>query len=193
MKQDAEKNNIMILVNQFIGSLVYTLLLIFWSNWSNNNFKAEFLIFLLPPVFYSAIKFQQRIYLASLLIVISVSLSTLLYMDLNFSYLFNTASIICVITTFSSECIFRLGKAQIDQREKVIMKQNEIISNVNQLSGLLPICTSCKKIRDDQGNWSGVETFIRNHSEAEFTHSMCPDCVKKYYPDFDENNEDNCC
>ena len=50
------------------------------------------------------------------------------------------------------------------------------------LRGLLPICTSCKKIRDDQGYWNQLEIYIREHSEAEFTHGLCPECVKKFYP-----------
>ena len=58
------------------------------------------------------------------------------------------------------------------------------LAKVRLLSGLLPICASCKKIRDDQGYWQQVEVYIRNHSEAEFTHGMCPDCMAKFYPDF---------
>ena len=50
------------------------------------------------------------------------------------------------------------------------------------LRGLLPICTSCKKIRDNQGYWNQLEIYIREHSEAEFTHGLCPECVKKFYP-----------
>ncbi|GBE35132.1 putative histidine kinase sensor domain protein [bacterium BMS3Bbin06] len=53
------------------------------------------------------------------------------------------------------------------------------------LSGLLPICSSCKKIRDDKGYWNQIEVYIRDHSLAEFSHSICPDCTKKLYPDLD--------
>jgi len=55
-------------------------------------------------------------------------------------------------------------------------------NHVKTLTGLLPICTSCKKIRDDQGYWNQLEIYIREHSEAEFTHGLCPECVKKFYP-----------
>lgn len=64
------------------------------------------------------------------------------------------------------------------------MALNDALSKVKQLSGMLPICASCKKIRDDEGYWNNVETYIREHSEAEFTHSICPDCVIKLYPSF---------
>ncbi len=58
------------------------------------------------------------------------------------------------------------------------------LSKVKQLSGFLPICASCKKIRDDEGYWNQIESYIRTHSEAEFSHSICPDCANTLYPDF---------
>ncbi|HWB58563.1 MAG TPA: hypothetical protein VG733_03685, partial [Chthoniobacteraceae bacterium] len=57
------------------------------------------------------------------------------------------------------------------------------LANVQQLRGLLPICSSCKKIRDQKGAWSEVESYIQRHTDALFTHSICPDCVKTLYPD----------
>jgi hypothetical protein len=56
---------------------------------------------------------------------------------------------------------------------------------IKQLSGLLPICSYCKKIRDDQGYWSQIETYIRDHSDAEFSHSICKECAEKHFPDID--------
>ena len=50
------------------------------------------------------------------------------------------------------------------------------------LGGLLPICAACKKVRDDQGYWSQIETFVQTHSEITFTHSLCPECMPKYFP-----------
>lgn len=70
-----------------------------------------------------------------------------------------------------------------EDREKLIVKLQNALSKVKQLSGFLPICASCKKIRDDRGYWKQIESYIRDHSEAEFSHSICPDCVKKNYPD----------
>lgn len=62
----------------------------------------------------------------------------------------------------------------------------EALSHVKQLSGLLPICSSCKKIRDDSGYWNKLETYIETHSEADFSHGICPDCYKTLYPDLYE-------
>jgi len=66
----------------------------------------------------------------------------------------------------------------------LIEELQEALNKVNLLGGLLPICASCKKIRDDKGYWNQIETYIRDHSEAEFSHGICPDCAKKLYPEF---------
>jgi len=77
-----------------------------------------------------------------------------------------------------------------EERERLILKLQDAIFQVKALSGLLPICASCKKIRDDKGYWNQIEAYIKDHSEAEFSHSICPDCAKKLYPEFyDEKNE----
>lgn len=65
------------------------------------------------------------------------------------------------------------------------------LENVKRLEGLLPICAGCKKIRDDNGYWNAVESYIQNRSEAEFSHSICPECAQRLYPDLKlyENND----
>jgi hypothetical protein len=70
------------------------------------------------------------------------------------------------------------------EREKLIAELQDAATKIKTLSGLLPICSNCKKIRDDKGYWKQIESYIRDHSEAEFTHSMCPICAKKFYPEF---------
>lgn len=62
-----------------------------------------------------------------------------------------------------------------------ITERKEAENNISILKGLLPICSFCKKIRSDQGYWERIEDYIRDHSEAEFTHSLCPPCAKKEY------------
>jgi len=71
-----------------------------------------------------------------------------------------------------------------EEREKLIVELKEALTKVKTLSGFLPICSSCKKIRDDQGYWQQIEAYIRDHSEADFSHGICPDCAKKLYPEF---------
>lgn len=70
-----------------------------------------------------------------------------------------------------------------EERERLILELQEALARVKTLSGLIPICASCKKIRDDQGYWNQLETYIQEHSEAEFSHSICPECMKKLYPE----------
>ena len=70
----------------------------------------------------------------------------------------------------------RRAKAQNDELSKVNRRLQEAMENVKTLSGLLPICANCKKIRDDRGYWNEVEAFIRARSGAEFSHGLCPEC-----------------
>ena len=75
----------------------------------------------------------------------------------------------------------RRAKAQNDELSKVNRRLQEAMENVKTLSGLLPICANCKKIRDDRGYWNEVEAFIRARSGAEFSHGLCPECEKKFF------------
>jgi CheY-like chemotaxis protein len=69
------------------------------------------------------------------------------------------------------------------EKEEMIMQLRDALNNVRTLSGLLPICSFCKSIRNDQGYWERVEKYISEHSEATFTHGMCEECAKKMYPE----------
>ena len=70
-----------------------------------------------------------------------------------------------------------------EERERLIEGLREALGRVKKLSGLLPICSSCKKIRDDHGYWNQLEVYISDHSDASFTHSFCPECVRRLYPE----------
>jgi len=67
------------------------------------------------------------------------------------------------------------------EREELIAELQKALSEVKTLSGLIPICASCKKIRDDRGYWNQIESYIKEHSEAEFSHGICPDCAAQFY------------
>jgi PAS domain S-box-containing protein len=71
-----------------------------------------------------------------------------------------------------------------NERARLLSKLQKAISEINVLSGLIPICASCKKIRDDKGYWNRIESYIEEHSAAEFSHGICPECTEKLYPDF---------
>jgi PAS domain S-box-containing protein len=74
------------------------------------------------------------------------------------------------------------AKKQEIEREHLIAELQEAFVKIKILSGLLPICSSCKKIRDDKGYWNTLEKYIAEHSDAMFSHGMCPDCMKRDYP-----------
>lgn len=76
-------------------------------------------------------------------------------------------------------------KARELERERLIDELETALANIKKLSGLLPICSQCKKIRDDKGYWQQLEEYIQDHSEAEFTHGICRECTRKLYPDFE--------
>jgi hypothetical protein len=77
---------------------------------------------------------------------------------------------------------FAYIKQKLLQEQQLTRQLTTALAEVKRLSGFLPICAACKKIRNDQGYWEQIETYIRDHSEAEFTHSICPECMPKLYP-----------
>lgn len=70
-----------------------------------------------------------------------------------------------------------------ERQQKLILELNEALAKVKTLSGFLPICASCKKIRNDSGEWEQMEVYIRDRSEADFSHGICPECAKQLYPE----------
>jgi methyl-accepting chemotaxis protein len=75
-------------------------------------------------------------------------------------------------------------KAEVE-REKVINELQQALAEIKTLRGIVPICSFCKQIRDDKGYWNQVESYIREHTEAEFSHGICPKCMAKHYPKSD--------
>ena len=99
-------------------------------------------------------------------------------------------AVVLTLTTCGINAYQRRIDALADQdarKQAELLKKNgqleEALAEVRTLSGFLPICTSCKKIRDDQGYWKQIELYLHEHSDAEFSHSICPSCARKLYPD----------
>lgn len=84
--------------------------------------------------------------------------------------------------TIAQQEIERRREAEAE-RDQVIRELQKSLAEVKTLRGFLPICAHCKKIRDDQGYWNRIESYIQAHSEAEFSHGICPDCARELYPD----------
>lgn len=72
------------------------------------------------------------------------------------------------------------------QNSRTLDKLQEALANIKTLRGLLPICSQCKKIRDDRGYWNHLEQYISEHAEVQFTHGLCPACIKKLYPELEK-------
>lgn len=86
------------------------------------------------------------------------------------------------IIIYYGKLLVKIVNAEERLRERAAKLEKALIE-IKQLSGLLPICASCKKIRDDKGYWNQIEAYISQHSEAQFSHSVCPECAEKLYPD----------
>jgi hypothetical protein len=71
-----------------------------------------------------------------------------------------------------------------EEQQKLIAELQGALAKIKTLKGMLPICASCKKVRDDKGYWSQIEAYISEHSEAEFSHGLCPECAQKLYPKY---------
>lgn len=85
--------------------------------------------------------------------------------------------------------VFNRLRQEDRKQEEIIDELQEALIEVKQLSGLLPICCSCKKIRDDKGYWQSIEKYISEHSEAQFTHGLCKECAHKLYPEIYKNTD----
>lgn len=111
----------------------------------------------------------------------------------NNNFFFISANIMGMIASYSLEYYIRRNFFLMQQinmeREKTILVNRELeqaLADVKTLSGLIPICSSCKKIRDDMGYWNQIENYIADHSNAVFSHGICPECMNKLYPEFKE-------
>lgn len=92
---------------------------------------------------------------------------------------------ICILTCLlaaQSLHLYRVRRLKSREQE-LTARVNDAMARIKILSGLLPICASCRRIRDDQGRWNQIELYIRDHSQADFSHGCCPDCARKLYPD----------
>ena len=72
-----------------------------------------------------------------------------------------------------------------DQRDKLVEELRDALANVKTLRGFIPICAACHKVRDDKGYWQAVEEFVRDHTDAQFSHGLCPSCAPRFFPDVD--------
>jgi len=78
---------------------------------------------------------------------------------------------------------WREALAAVKREHQLNLELQQALGEIKELEGILPVCSFCKRIRDDEGNWQQMETYIRDRSSADFSHSICDECMKKHYPD----------
>jgi len=99
---------------------------------------------------------------------------------------FLAANLIGLFAAYSQHVSSRRMFSSWLAEKKLRQKYEEALGQIKTLSGLLPICTACKKIRDEHGHWKRLELYISEHSQAEFTHGLCPECAHRLYPGYTE-------
>jgi PAS domain S-box-containing protein len=102
------------------------------------------------------------------------------------SPLFEDGAIVATVNAFRD--ISKQKELEQD-RDQLIFAYRDALERVKTLKGFIPICSSCKKIRNDSGFWSQIEAYISEHSDAEFSHGLCPECAQKLYPEFYKEND----
>ncbi len=104
--------------------------------------------------------------------------------DLSFELIGLVTSALMLAGIAGISPLFMAVKEAEERQRNLVTSLQDALAKIKTLSGILPICASCKKIRDDRGYWNQVEAYVRDHSDAEFSHGICPDCAKKLYPDY---------
>jgi len=112
------------------------------------------------------------------------NLDRLLLMSFAVVFVLGLLLLLASVVTLFKERRFAIERERAgEERERLILELQGALSEIKVLSGLIPICSSCKKIRDDRGYWTQVEVYISNHSNAMFSHSICPQCARELYPE----------
>jgi hypothetical protein len=182
-------------VNQLAGALILTLVGII----ARLSFMHNVLhIVLVTLIFYQAFRnrfsytFIACIFYPTVYLAVSGSISQLHIVDMVrfalYLILANTLGILMLqyLNRSGREEYIRYHKERYLNQElrNTLDKLLQTQQDIKVLQGLIPICSSCKKIRDDQGFWKQLESYIQDHSEAKFSHGICPKCAKELYPEY---------
>jgi integral membrane sensor domain MASE1 len=156
---------------------------------SFKNYPLEFLC--IPVLIWAALRFRQREVVGAVLLLSVIAIRGTLAgfgpfvaRTPNESLLLLQAfmGVTAVMTMTLAAVVSERSRTEL-QREALIHELEQAFNKVKTLKGLLPICAGCKKIRDDQGHWGDLESYVRKHSEADFTHGICPSCAQRLYPE----------
>jgi integral membrane sensor domain MASE1 len=172
------------------------LLFLFWTGqavfgglFPTKNYPLEFLC--VPILAWVAFRFRQREAATAIFLLSAIAIrGTLLGLGPFTRPTENTSLLLLQAFMGVTSVMIMVLAAAVSERkgaetnqEKLILELQEALHRIKTLKGLLPICAACKKIRDDKGYWNHIESYIREHSEADFTHGICPSCAQKLYPE----------
>jgi hypothetical protein len=163
-------------------SILLTIVVVFLDHWAGFSYRMK--LFYLMPISFATwfIGSEAGMVLSTLPVI------TMLYSGIASGNSEGTVSMqmwdMMMYVVFFIILTMLLAKLRItmQQRAGLIAKLQSALDAVKDLSGILPICANCKKIRDDEGYWHDVEVYISNHTNADFTHGICAECVSKLYP-----------
>ena len=146
------------------------------------NYPLEFLC--VPILIWVAFRFGQRETATAIFLLCGIAIrGTLLGLG-PFVRPTQDASLLLLQAFMGVTSVMIMALATVvSERQRLILELQEALNRIKTLKGLLPICAACKKIRDDKGYWTHMESYIRQHSEADFTHGICPSCAQKFYPE----------
>ena len=120
------------------------------------------------------------------LVTLLSSQATHSLLDYSFEIIGVFGSTMMLVGVISIKPIFVLIKNIEEEQRALAVSLQNALDNVKILKGMLPICANCKKIRDDDGYWKQIEIYITENSDTQFSHGICPDCVRKLYPEYSE-------
>ena len=100
-----------------------------------------------------------------------------------------TVFVMSLVLESLREVAFRRMQEYRREQERLVKELREKVAEVRTLRGILPICSNCRKVRNDQGYWQRVELYVQTHSEARFSHGICPDCMRELYPELQDESE----
>ena len=144
-----------------------------------------------PILVWAAIRFGRRIAATMSLLLSGIAIWGTLHGFGPFAQGTPNESLLLLQVFMSVTAVMALALAGVisqrkraeEDRGRLILELQDALEDVKILRGLLPICASCKKIRDNEGGWDHIENYIQKHSEAQFTHGICPECLERLYPE----------
>jgi len=163
-------------------SILSTLVMVFFDYWTGFEYRME--IFYLMPISYATWYIGKINGIAFSILVVMIMLYSSIASGTNFSKYPVEIWNIATYFAFFIIVILLLSKLRstMQQRAGLISKLQNALNAVKELSGILPMCANCKKIRDDEGYWHDVDVYINRHTNAEITHGICAECANKLYP-----------